>query len=131
MKKTNKNTNMGMAMGMCFGACIGASLGAVLGNTAIGTSLGLSIGLIAGIAFGSQKDKKVNEQLKEQGYTIKKMEQRKDGSEYDVTIVSSSGDETIVIVPKGQMETEVFNIGDTVFLDDDGLIEQAFDREDE
>ena len=37
----------------------------------------------------------------------------------------------MVIVPKGQMEEENFEIDDVVFLDDEGLIEQAYDKEDE
>ena len=41
------------------------------------------------------------------------------------------GEESVVIVPKGQMEKENFEIDDVVFLDDDGLIEQAYDKEDE
>ena len=41
------------------------------------------------------------------------------------------GDESIVIVPKGQMEEENFQIDDVVFLNDDGLIEQAYDKDDE
>lgn len=131
MKKTNKNTNLGMVMGMCFGMCIGTSLGSVLGNTGMGTSLGMCIGLMLGLVIGSQKDKKVNEQLETQNYTVKVIEQNKDYDEYSITIVSSSGKETIVTVPKGQMETELFCVGDIVFLDDDGLIEQAYDKEDE
>ena len=41
------------------------------------------------------------------------------------------GEENVVIVPKGQMEEENFEIDNVVFLDDEGLIEQAYDKEDE
>lgn len=129
MKKTNKNTNLGMATGMCLGMSFGTALGSAWGNTGLGTSLGMSIGLVLGLVIGSQKDKKVNEQLAEQKYTVKIIEQNEENEEYSITIVSSSGKETIVTVPKGQMETELFCVGDIVFLDDDGLIEQAFDKE--
>ena len=37
----------------------------------------------------------------------------------------------VVIVSKGQMEEENFEIDDVVFLDDEGVIEQAYDKEDE
>lgn len=131
MKKTNKNANIGMVMGMCMGMCIGTSLGSVFGNTAMGISLGMSIGLAIGIVIGLQKDEKVNKQLAEKEYKIKEIQQKKDHSEYDITIVSCSGEEVNVTVPKGQMETEIFHIGDIVFLDDDGLIEQAFETENE
>ena len=55
----------------------------------------------------------------------------KEKEEYIITIVNRLGDESIVIVPKGQMEEENFQIDDVVFLNDDGLIEQAYDKDDE
>ncbi len=125
MKKTNKNRNMGMALGMCFGVSIGTSLGTVFDNTSMGITLGLWIGMLIGFAIGAQKDKEVNKQVEEKGYVIKKIEQ------YEVTIVDKLGEESVVIVPKGQMEAENLAIGDVVFLDDDGLLEQAYDKEDE
>ena len=35
------------------------------------------------------------------------------------------------IVSKGEIEEENFEIDDVVFLDDDGTLEQAYDKEDE
>lgn len=129
MKKTRKNTNMGMAMGMCVGVSIGISLGIVFKNASLGTSLGLSIGLAVGLAIGSVKDKVVNEQIEKYGYTIRSID--KSGEDYRVVLVSNAGEKRLVEVTAGQIETEDFAIGDVVFLDDDGIIEQAFDKEDE
>ena len=81
--------------------------------------------------LGSQKDKEVNKQVEEEGYTIKDIKKNEEKEEYIITIVNRLGDESIVIVPKGQMEEENFQIDDVVFLNDDGLIEQAYDKDDE
>ena len=130
MKKTNKNTNMGVALGMCFGISIGTAFGSMYGNMALGSCLGLSIGLVLGLVIGSQKVKKVNEQVSEKGYTIKTIDFIDEKKGYAIIIVDHFGEEMTVIIPKGQMETENFTVGDIVFLDDDGLIEQAYDKED-
>ena len=131
MKKTNKNTNMGMALGMCFGSSIGTALGSTFDNMAMGTSLGMCIGMAIGLVLGSQKDKEVNKQVEEEGYTIKDIKKNEQKEEYIITIANRLGEESVVIVSKGEMEEENFEIDDVVFLDDDGLIEQAYDKEDE
>ena len=131
MKKTNKNTTMGIALGMCFGISIGAAMGSVFDSMSLGTSLGLCIGLPLGMAFGVLKDTEVNKQLEEKGYTIKDIKKNEEKEEYIITIVNRLGDESIVIVPNGQMEEENFQIDDVVFLNDDGLLEQAYDKDDE
>lgn len=131
MKKTNKNASMGMALGMCFGVAIGTALGSIFPNMALGTSLGLSIGMLIGLVFGSIKDQEVNKQVEEQGYTVKHIEKSEQKQEYIITILNRLGEERVVLVPKGQMEEENFEIDDVVFLDDDGMIEQAYDKEDE
>ena len=41
------------------------------------------------------------------------------------------GEENVVIVPRGQMEEENFSKEDVVYLDEEGMIEQAYDKEDE
>ena len=125
MKKTNKNTNMGMVFGMCLGISIGTALGSSFDNMAIGSCLGLCIGMALGLVLGAQKDKEVNKQLEEKGYTVKAIEGSK------VTVIDNSGEEMVIDVPKGQMEEEEFSVGDVVFLDEDGLIEQAFDKEED
>ena len=131
MKKTNKNTSMGMALGMCFGVAIGTALGSAFDNMSMGISLGPCIGMLIGLVFGSLKDEEVNKQIKEKGYTIKDIQKHAGKEEYIITIVNRLGEESVVMVPKGQMEEENFEIEDVVFLDDDGLIEQAYDKEDE
>lgn len=130
MKKTSKNMNTGIGMGMCFGVAIGSALGAAFDNISIGVALGISIGLAIGAVAGSQKDKAVNEQIEEKGYTVIAIVPGTDKN-YIVTIEDKAGEKKEIIVPAGIMSTEVFSIGDVVFLDEDGMIEQAFDDEDE
>ena len=127
-KNTNKNTNMGMALGMCFGVSIGTALGASFDNMAIGSSMGLCMGMLIGLVIGASKDKEVNKQIEEKGYTIKEIKKNEQNEEYLITIVNKLGEESVVIVPKGQMEAENFSKEDVVFLDDDGLIEQAYEE---
>ena len=130
LKKTNKNTSMGMALGMCFGVSIGTAFGSMLGNTGLGISMGSGLGLLIGLVLGSLKDEEVNKQLLEKGYTIKTIKSQDEKQEYVITIVNHLGEESDVIVPKEQMEEETFEIGDVVFLDEEGMIEQAYDKED-
>ena len=65
------------------------------------------------------------------GYTIKEIKKNEEKEEFIITIVNRLEEESIVIVPKGQMEEENFQIDDVIFLNDDGLIEQAYDKDDE
>lgn len=129
MKKTNKNTSMGIALGMCFGVSIGTSLGLSFNNLAMGSSMGMCIGMLIGLVLGALKDQKVNEQIEENGYTIKDITKSEEKEEYIITIVNRLGEESVVIVPKGQMEEENFSKEDVVFLDDDGLLGQAYEKE--
>ena len=131
LKKTNKNTSMGMALGMCFGVSIGTAFGSMLGNTGLGISMGYGLGLLIGLVLGSLKDEEVNKQLLEKGYTIKTIKSQDEKQEYVITIVNHLGEESDVIVPKEQMEEETFESGDVVFLDEEGMIEQAYDKEEE
>ena len=127
MKKTTKNMAMCMSLGMCFGVAIGTSLGTVFDNISIGISVGISVGLLLGCIIGTTKDNAINEQLEKHGYTITQI--NKDEDEYIVTIVDHSGEETDIKVTAGIMETELFSVGDVVFVDDEGDIEQAYDKE--
>ena len=129
LKKTSKNTSMGMALGVCFGVSIGTAFGSMIGNTSLGLSMGPGLGLLIGLVLGSLKDEEVNKQLLEKGYTIKTIKSQDEKQEYVITIVNHLGEESDVIVQKEQMEEETFEIGDVVFLDEDGMIEQAYDKE--
>ena len=131
MKKTHKNRDTGMALGMCFGVSIGTSIGSSLGNVAMGSSMGILFGMVIGLLLGALKDKKINNQIEENNYTIKAIKKNEQNEEYIITIVNRLGEESVVIVPKGQMEEEKFSKEDVVYLDDDGMIEQAYDKEDE
>lgn len=125
MKRTEKNANEGMSMGMCFGVAIGTSLGVVFDNIAMGVGLGLCIGLLIGFAMGSHKDKLVDEQVSEKGYTVKEIIPR-DKKEYSVIIEDKMGETKEVIIPVGIMDTELFSVGDIVYLDEDGMIELIY-----
>lgn len=132
MKKTSKNMAIGMSLGMCFGASFGTSFGGLFGgNIAMGTSMGICIGMLVGLAIGSAKDKAVNAQIEEEGYTIKMIEKDNKSTEYKVTIVNNKRKEVVVTVPSSTMETELFTVGDIVFMDEDGDIEQEFNKENE
>lgn len=128
MKKTNKNQNTGIALGMCLGVALGTALGSAFDNIALGTSLGISIGLAVGYAIGAGKDKAVNQQLEEKAYTIKKIETL-EINEYDIILEDKTGEETVVRVPAGVLTSEMFFVGDVVYMDEDGMIEQAYDDE--
>ena len=129
MKKTSKNATMGMSLGMCFGVALGTSFSGLFGhNMALGTSMGLCIGMLVGLAIGSAKDKVVNAQIEEEGYTIRLIEKDNESSEYKITIVNNKNKEIVVTITSGTMETELFTVGDIVFMNEDGDIEQAFDE---
>jgi len=127
MKKTDKNESQGTALGMCFGLCLGMALGSAFDNI----SMGMCFGLAIGVAFGALKDRQVNRQLKEKGYRVKAIEEKNGGAEYAVTIEAGDGETCVITLPGGQMESEGFAVGDTVYLDEDGLLEQAFDKDEE
>ena len=130
MKKTNKNQSMGMSLGLCIGVAIGTSLGSVFHNIAIGISIGMCAGMGIGSLLGARKDNVINRQIEEKGYAVQSIEEAENG-EYVITIANKVGVEQVVTVPKGVMDEEAFSVGDIVFLDDDGLIEQAFDKDEE
>ena len=91
--------------------------------------MGMSLGLILGLILGSRKDKAVNEQLEKDGYTVKDIQT--EGETYKITIVSKSEEERVVSVSKAEQKEENFRIGDLVFRNEDGSIEQAYDADDE
>ena len=122
MKKTNKNTSTGMALGMCFGVSIGTSIGSSLDNLAMGSSMGMLVGMVIGLLIGAAKDKAINKQIEEKGYTIKDIKKNEQNGEYIITIVNRLGEENVVNVPKGQMEEENFSNEDVVYLDEDGML---------
>lgn len=128
MKKTDKNMNSSMGMYMCFGVAIGTSLGVVLDNIAYGVAIGISLGAAVGAIIGSKKDRAVNEQVEEKGYTIKEINPI-ENNEYNIVIEDKSGDMKAVLIPGGIMETELFSVGDIVYLDDEGMIEQVYDND--
>jgi hypothetical protein len=130
MKKTEKNANKGISMGMCLGVAIGTSLGVAFDNISMGVGLGICIGLAVGFAMGSQKDKLVDKQVSEKGYTVKQIIP-KDKREYIVIIEDKLGETKEIITPGGIMDTELFSVGDIVYLDEDGMLEQAFDKDNE
>ena len=132
MKKMHKNMTLGMSMGMCFGVAIGCTWGeSVFGNTGTGLAMGMCVGMCIGMAVGAAKDNAVNRQLEEQGSTIKDIQPSSKNNEYSILIINRKGEEKIVTVSKGQMEAENLSVGDIVYLDEDGNLEQAYDDDKE
>ncbi len=123
MKQTTKNAGTGMALGMC----IGVGVGSVIDS--LGIPMGLCFGMLIGLVIGANKDKIVNKQVDEKGYKIKVIEKDEASNEYGITLVDNQGNEQKVSISSRTMETELFKVGDIVFIDEDGDIEQAFDED--
>ena len=122
MKQTTKNAGTGAALGMCFGVAIGSAI------ESIGIPIGLCLGMSIGLVIGAKKDEIVNKQVAEKGYKIKAIEKNEGFNEYGITLVDNQGSEQTVSISAATMETELFKVGDIVFIDEDGDIEQAFDE---
>lgn len=123
MKQTTKNAGTGMALGMSLGVAIGSAI------DRLGIPLGLCFGMLIGLVIGANKDKIVNKQVAEKGYKITAIEKNEGSNEYGITLVDNQGNEQTVSIPSGTMETELFKVGDIVFIDEDGEIEQAYDND--
>ena len=123
MKQTTKNAGTGMALGMCLGVAVGSAI------DRLGIPLGLCFGMLIGLAIGANKDKIVNKQVAEKGYKIKAIEKNEVSNEYGITLVDNQGSEQTVSISSGTMKTELFKVGDIVFIDEDGDIEQAFNED--
>lgn len=123
MKQTTKNARIGAALGMCFGVVIGSAI------ESLGIPIGLCLGMSIGIVIGAKKDEIVNKQVAEKGYKIKAIEKKEVSNEYGITLVDNQGNEQTVSISSSTMETELFKVGDIVFIDEDGDIEQAFDED--
>ena len=118
-----------MALGMCLGFSVGLSVGeGLFGDMSLGMTFGLCIGMLLGMAVGMYKDSLVNKQLEEQNYTVKEIIPDDDGR-YCIVIANKIGEEKKISIEKGDMEAEEFAVGDSVFLDEEGNIESAFDKE--
>lgn len=123
MKRTTKNVGTGIALGMCFGIAIGSTI------EGFGIPMGLCFGMLIGLVIGAHKDEIVNKQVAEKGYKIKAIEKNEVSKEYGITLVDNQGNEQMVSIASGTMETELFKVGDIVFIDEDGDIEQAFGKD--
>lgn len=123
MKRTTKNVGTGIALGMCFGTAIGSAI------EGFGIPMGICFGMLIGLVIGAHKDEIVNKQVAEKGYKIKAIEKNEVSNEYGITLVDNQGNEQMVSIASGTMETELFKVGDIVFIDEDGDIEQAFDED--
>ena len=123
MKQRTKNAGTGMALGMCFGAAVGSAIGS------LGIPMGICFGMLVGLVIGANKDKIVNKQVAEKEYKIKAIEKNEVSNEYGITLVDNQGSEQTVSISSGTMKTELFKVGDIVFIDEDGDIEQAFNED--
>ena len=124
-----KYQNMGMSIGMCFGVSIGLAFGNLLfdhGTT--GMCLGLPIGMMLGMAVGAAKDKKVREQLEGKGYKITDINKIAE-NQYEITVTDKNDNVKKVEIHNGDMEIEQFQIGDFVYIDEDGNMESLMDKD--
>ena len=123
MKQTTKNAGTGMAIGISVGVAIGSAI------KSLGIPMGLCFGMLIGLIVGANKDKIVNKQVAEKGYKINAIEKNEASNEYSITLVDNQGNEQTLSISSKTMETELFKVGDIVFIDKDGDIEQAFDED--
>ncbi len=130
MKKSTKYQTLGMSIGMCLGVSFGITFGqTAFDNMPIGMCMGLSVGMAIGMAIGAAKDKAINDQVEQMGYVITEIIAVESAKEFRITVRNKAEEETVVVVPSGIMEEETFCVGDVVFMDEDGMIEQAFEEE--
>ena len=123
MKQTTKNAGTGMAIGISVGVAIGSAI------KSLGIPIGLCFGMLIGLAIGANKDKIVNKQVAEKGYKINAIEKNEASDEYSITLVDNQGNEQTLSISSKTMETELFKVGDIVFIDENEDIEQAFDED--
>ena len=120
-----------MSLGMCFGVSIGMGFSNLFDvSSGTGMCMGLCFGMCVGMALGSHKDNVINQQLEEQGYTISHIEPAETPKSFDVTIVNYAGEKQTIAVPKGELGAETLKIGDVVYLDEEGHLEQVILDED-
>lgn len=128
-KTSNRYQTMGMSIGMCFGVSTGLAFGNLFSDHGtIGMCLGLSIGMMLGMIVGLAKDKKVNEQLAEKGYKITAINKIGEGM-YEITVSDKNDNAKKVEIYHGDMEVEQFQIGDFVYIDEDGNMESLMDKD--
>lgn len=128
-KKSTNHQTIGMSIGMCLGVSIGMTFGyGAFDNGPIGMCIGMAIGMCVGIALGKAKDDAVNKQFAEKGYAITEIKELEDGKN-EVKFADREGNEQKVIVNKAEMKSEKFKVGDFIYLDEAGKIEQAFGEE--
>ena len=102
-----------MALGLVFGM---PTYGVMFDNIGIGMCLGISIGMCLGMGIGSAKDKKINKQLEEFGYTVKAINKTEDG--YDVILADKNGRESALTVSEKVLSKEGLKVGDTVYVEE-------------
>lgn len=115
MKKTNKYTSLYMSTGMALGLVFGMAVFS-FNNIAVGMCLGICIGICLGVGIGSTKDKKINKQLEEFGYTVKAINKTEDG--YDVILADKNGGESALTVSEKVLSKEGLKVGDTVYVEE-------------
>lgn len=128
-KTGNRYQSMGMSIGMCFGVSIGLAFGNLFSDHGTtGMCLGLPIGMLLGMVVGAAKDKKVREQLEEKGYKITAIN-RIGEDKYKITVTDKNDNTRELEIHNGDMEAEQFQIGDLVYIDEDGNMESLMDKD--
>lgn len=130
MKKTRRNQETGAGIGLCTGMVLGMIAGEnILGSMGTGMCIGVCLGMCIGTVAGAVKDRKINEQYEQEGYTAVDIRGGDDGKSY-VTVRNTAGEETVIETPAADIEAEEITAGDAVYIDEEGHIEKVeFDDE--
>ncbi len=92
--------------------------------------IGMALGAVLGLLLGWHKDQKFHAQMREQGYCVRKIVRQDDGA-YLVVISDRNGWTQTIPVPPKTMTEEGFQPGDAVYLDEDGVLEQIYEKDEQ
>jgi hypothetical protein len=128
MKQLGNRSAIGLSMGICFGVAIGCAIGTATHRLAASIGIGAGVGCLVGLFIGYQKDKEVNAQVEQFGYTIQSINLLDDAVSSMVVIIDKHGSSKEIKMPNAELNAENLKVGDIVYLNEDGLVERAFDE---
>ncbi len=129
MKQLGNRSAIGLSMGICFGVAIGCAIGTATHRLAASIGIGAGVGCLVGLFIGYQKDKEVNAQVEQFGYTIQSINLLDDAVSSMVVIIDKHGSSKEIKMPNAELNAENLKVGDIVYLNEDGLVERAFDED--
>lgn len=130
MKQTHRHMVLGMSLGMCMGTGIGVALGtAMSGGIGTGMCLGLCFGMSVGMALGALRDREINRQIEEKGYTVREIVTLETG-DAAVTVEDKTGALRTVTVPAKEAKQMELSVGSVVFLGETDHLEVVVSEND-